>query len=92
MHLPRQRLTHQVNKVGLSWLRICWLKQLLLLLLVASISMGSLSGFPDTLFSAGQSKEIFTDVTSQAGITWKQFSGACRRTRSGIETMAVVAS
>src|SRR6266404_72804 len=87
MRLPHQRLTQQANKLSVSWLRTCWLKRLFLLLLVASISMGLLDGFPFTpLFSAGDPKEIFTDVTSQAGIAWKQFSGVSED-RFLIETM-----
>ena len=64
-----------------------WLTRLFLLLLVVSISMGAMDGFSDTpLFSAQQPKEIFTDVTSQAGITWRQFSGESQD-RFLIETM-----
>ena len=87
MRLPHPRLTHQANKMCLSLPHTDWLTRLFLLLLVVSISMGTMDGFSDTpLFSAQQPKEIFTDVTSQAGITWRQFSGESQD-RFLIETM-----
>ncbi len=87
MRLPHPRLNHRANKVRLGWLHTGSLKRLFLLLLVVSTSLGLLDGFSDTpLSSAGQPKEIFTDVTLQAGITWRQFSGVSPD-RFLIETM-----